>query len=73
MADLVLAAVVAERKRAELRLVTHDATTRVLAEMATPREAIPRALQTICESLDWDMGTLWHMDREAQVLRYGES
>ena len=70
---LVLAAVVAERKRAELRLVTHDATTRVLAEMATPREAIPRALQTICESLDWDMGTLWHMDREAQVLRYGES
>ena len=70
---LVLAAVVAERKRAELRLVAHDATTRVLAEVSTPREVIPRAFQTICESLDWDMGALWHVDREAQVLRYGES
>ena len=70
---LVLAAVVAARKRAELRLVAHDATTRVLAEVATPREVIPRALQTICERLDWDMGALWHVDREVQVLRYGES
>jgi PAS domain S-box-containing protein len=70
---LVLAAVVAERKRAELRLVAHDATTHVLAEVSTPKEVIPRAFQTICESLDWDMGALWHVDREAQVLRYGES
>src|SRR5262245_46645374 len=70
---LVLAAVVAERKRAELRLVAHDATTHVLAEASTPKEVIPRAFQTICESLDWDMGALWHMDREAQVLRYGGS
>jgi PAS domain S-box-containing protein len=70
---LVLAAAVAERKQAERRLVAHDATTRVLAEVATPNEVIPRALQTICESLDWDMGVLWHVDREAQVLRYGES
>jgi PAS domain-containing protein len=70
---LVLAAVVAERKRAELRLVAHDATTHVLAEVSTPKEVIPRAFQTICESLDWDIGALWHMDREAQVLRYGES
>jgi PAS domain S-box-containing protein len=70
---LVLAAAVAERKQAERRLVAHDATTRVLAEVAIPNEVIPRALQTICESLDWDMGVLWHVDREAQVLRYGES
>jgi PAS domain S-box-containing protein len=70
---LVLAAVVAERKRVERRLVAHDATTRVLAEITTPREIIPRAFQTICESLDWDMGALWHVDHEAQVLRYGES
>lgn len=69
---LVLAAVVAERKRAELRLVAHDATTHVLAEVSTPKEVIPRAFQTICESLDWDMGALWHVDREAQVLRYSE-
>jgi PAS domain S-box-containing protein len=70
---LVLAAVVAERKRAELRLVAHNDTTRLLAEVATPGEVIPRVLQTICERLDWDMGTLWRVDREAQVLRYGES
>jgi PAS domain S-box-containing protein len=70
---LVLAAVVAARKRAELRLVAHDATTHVLAEVSTPKEVIPRAFQTICESLDWDMGALWHVDREGQVLRYGGS
>jgi PAS domain S-box-containing protein len=70
---LVLAAVVAERKRAELRLVAHNDTTRVLAEVATPGEVIPRALQTICERLDWDMGALWQVDRDARVLRYGES
>jgi PAS domain S-box-containing protein len=70
---LVLAAVVAERKRAERRLMAHDATTRLLAEAATPNEVIPRAFQTICESLDWDMGALWHVDHEAQILRHGES
>lgn len=70
---LVLTAVVAERKRAELRLLAHDATTHVLAEVSSPREVIPRAFQSICESLDWDMGALWHVDREAQVLRYGEN
>jgi PAS domain S-box-containing protein len=70
---LVLAAVVAERARAERRLVTHEAITRLVAEAPSPREAIPRVFQTICESLGWDMGALWHVDREAHVLRYGES
>jgi PAS domain S-box-containing protein len=70
---LVLAAVVAERKQAVLRLVAHDATTRVLAEVATSREAVPRLLQTICERLDWDMGVLWRVDHNAEVLRCGES
>jgi PAS domain S-box-containing protein len=70
---LVLAAVVAERKRGVLRLVSHNATTRVLTEVATPREAILRVFQTICERLDWDMGVLWYVDREAEVLRCGES
>jgi PAS domain S-box-containing protein len=70
---LVLAAVVAERKRAERRLVAHDATTRLLAEAASPHEVIPKAFQSICESLDWDMGTIWHVDHEGQMLRHGES
>jgi PAS domain S-box-containing protein len=70
---LVLAAVVAERARAERRLVTHEALTRLIAEASSPHEAIPKVFQTICERLGWDMGVLWHVDREAQVLRYGES
>jgi PAS domain-containing protein len=70
---LVLAAVVAERKRAVRRLMAHDATTRLLAAAISPREAIPQALRTICEQLDWDMGALWHVDREAQVLRCEQS
>jgi GAF domain-containing protein len=70
---LVLAAVVAERAGAERRLKTHEAITRLVAEAASSREAIPRVFQTICERLGWDMGALWQVDREAQVLRYGES
>src|SRR5262245_22580804 len=70
---LVLAAVVAERARAERRLMTHEALTRLVAEAASPRKAIPGVFQTICESLGWDMGALWQVDREAHVLRYGES
>lgn len=70
---LVLAAVVAERTRAEQQLVAHHATTRLLAEAATPGGAIPKVLQTICDSLEWEMGALWYVDPEAHILRYGES
>src|SRR6185369_12599710 len=29
----------------------------------------PRILQAVCECLDWDVGGLWRVDRDAGVLR----
>ena len=41
----------------------------MLAEAATLEEVTPKILQTVCEFLFWDVGTLWSIDREAGVLR----
>lgn len=60
---------ITERKRAEWRLAVQYAGTRVLAESATLAEATPKILQGICESLGWDLGAIWIMDQEANVLR----
>lgn len=60
---------VTDRKRAEQRLYAQYATTRALEESATLREAAPKILRAVCESLGWDFGALWDMDREANVLR----
>ena len=68
-----LAGAVEERKQAEQRLAAQYATAQVLAESATLREAAPRILQAICESLDWEHGALWNVDREADRLRCVET
>ncbi len=43
--------------------------TRLLAEAATPAEAAPKILQAICESGGWEVGVLWDVDPEVNVLR----
>ncbi len=60
---------ITERKRIEQHLRAEHATTRVLAESATLSEATPKILQAICESLGWEHGEFWLMDRQAKVLR----
>ena len=60
---------ITERKRAEKRRLTQHTVEQILAEAATAEEAEPRILQAICECLDWDLGTLWRVDRAAGVLR----
>ncbi|HJR75684.1 MAG TPA: PAS domain S-box protein [Nitrospiraceae bacterium] len=57
------------RRRAERRLTSQYEVTRVLAESRTLEEAGPRILQAICESLEWEMGAFWRLDRQSQVLR----
>lgn len=49
------------------------ATMRILAESATLHEAIPKILQTICESLDWTVGEFWVMDSKTNELRFVEA
>ena len=60
---------ITDRREAERRGRTQHAVTRILAETTGDlRETVPRILQTICESLDWDFGELWEVDRGAGEL-----
>src|SRR5262249_25455756 len=59
---------IAERRRAERRLAARNAATRALAEATTLAEAAPAILGAICESLGWEWGGFWTVDRERDVL-----
>jgi len=59
---------ITERKRAEQREKMEHAVTRVLAESETLAEAIPRIVQTICETLSWDCGARWSMDERKKAI-----
>jgi PAS domain S-box-containing protein len=60
---------VTERKRVEERLRVQHMVAQILAEAATIEEASPRILRAMGESLGWDLGTLWRVDRQAEALR----
>src|SRR2546429_418343 len=64
----LLAMVDPERKRAEQRERMEHAVTRVLAESETLAEAIPKIVQTICETLNWDCGARWSMDERKKAI-----
>ena len=51
------------------RVSVEHVTARALVDAATFAEAAPKILQAICESLGWEHGALWRIDREAAVLR----
>ncbi len=61
---------ITDRKRAEQHLTAQYATTSMLAESTTIGEATPQILQGICESLGWDLGEIWLVDEQANVLRF---
>ncbi|MEH2434200.1 MAG: GAF domain-containing protein [Nostoc sp.] len=58
------------RKRAQQHLTAQYVATRVLAESATISEGTRQTLQGICESLAWDLGEIWMVDEQANVLRF---
>ena len=53
---------------AELRLLTQYAVTKALADCDTLAGAAPRILRSVCETLDWQLGALWSVDRELDLL-----
>lgn len=63
---------VTDSKRSASRMAAGYAVTRVLAEADTLKAAAPRILQAVGESLGWATGTLWNVDREANLLRSSE-
>jgi PAS domain S-box-containing protein len=60
---------ITRRKKSERRLAAQYETTRVLAEAESPSQATAKILETICVSLDWDVGAFWRVDSNTQRLR----
>jgi two-component system cell cycle sensor histidine kinase/response regulator CckA len=60
---------ISERRQVEQRQAGQYAVTRILAEATTLAEAGAGILRAICESLDWQAGVLWILDRERDALR----
>jgi len=60
---------ITDRRRAERCLTSQYAVTRVLAEATTLEEAVPKIIQAIGESLEWDLGVFWRVDKATGVLR----
>ena len=59
---------ITERRRAERSLASQYAVTRVLSEALTLEEAVPKIMQAVGESLEWELGVFWRLDRHAGVL-----
>jgi len=62
-----------ERDRAEQKLHTEYAVSRILANAPTWELAIRDVLQTICGIMNWDAGMYWKPDVRGGVLRCGET
>jgi len=60
---------ITERKRAEHRQKANLAVTKILAESPALIDAVPRILETVCETLGWEVGAFWTPDPEAGLLR----
>ena len=60
---------ITERKHAEKLQAAQYAVTRALAESDTLSDATPKILQAICESADWQVGAMWSIDHNVDLLR----
>lgn len=60
---------ITDRRRAQQRLATQYAVTRVLTESTSMAETSKQILQIICESCGWGVGSLWTVDRTDSLLR----
>lgn len=60
---------ITERKRVERRLASQYAVTRVLSESANLEAAIPKIMRAMGESLEWELGLFWRMDKATGTLR----
>ncbi|MGR3303336.1 MAG: PAS domain S-box protein, partial [Candidatus Scalindua sp.] len=63
---------ITERKKSERRLSAQHAVIKVLSESTTVKEASPKILQAICEALEWDLGEIWEIDQQKNVLYNSE-
>ncbi|MDZ7957000.1 MAG: adenylate/guanylate cyclase domain-containing protein [Aulosira sp. DedQUE10] len=47
------------RQRREQRICAQYAITRILSESQSIKQAMPKILQAICQTIGWDLGELW--------------
>ncbi len=66
---LLLAAAIAERETGERRRAAAAAVSEILSTSTDLATAALQILKGICESLDWQIGALWLVDRSEQRLR----
>src|SRR5205085_9596023 len=66
---LSLAAIVTERKIAGRHLAGSLSVTRILAEAPALYDAVPRIIQRICKTFEWEVGAMWKLDEESNVLK----
>jgi len=62
----------AERSRAEQRLHTEYAISRILTKSPSWDAAVREVIQTFCGIMNWDAGAFWKTDQQEGVLRCGE-
>src|SRR5215216_3345770 len=55
-------------RRLERYLTTQHAITQIIAQSTELERALPRILQAICETTDWDFGEVWYVDRRDNQL-----
>jgi PAS domain S-box-containing protein len=60
---------ITERRRTERRLALQYGVTQILAESGDLLESGRSILQAACECLDWEVGTLWQVDPDTNVVR----
>jgi signal transduction histidine kinase/integral membrane sensor domain MASE1/CheY-like chemotaxis protein len=66
---LILAGAIGERALGDRFRAADYAATQALAESANLRHGASGVLRAICQSLDWDFGAIWLVDRDANQLR----
>jgi PAS domain S-box-containing protein len=66
---LALVQDVTEPTQIARRRRVYFAIAQILAESPSLNEAMPGILQTVGESLGWDVGAMWTIDSDANVLR----
>lgn len=57
-----------ELRQANQRLNLLYTVTHIIAEAATFSSAIVKVLASICKALDWQVGVLWTVDKQANLL-----
>ena len=66
-------AVTSPARSGERRLTAEHVAARALLAATTIDQAAPKILEAICETLGWEHGALWTVDRKADVLRCAET